>query len=86
MLTEAQVRTAVANGIKFVNRTREPYGLWFMSMMHRLFGDPGVRGCAQSATTRSTAERPHQRRRCCACFAASTTPTTRFSLMTGTTC
>ena len=38
MLTEAQVRTAVANGIKFVNRTREPYGLWFMGMMHRLFG------------------------------------------------
>ena len=40
MLTETQVRTAVANGIRFVNRTREPYGLWFMSMMHRLFGVP----------------------------------------------
>ena len=40
MLTEAQVRTAVANGIKFLNRTREPYGLWFMGMMHRLFGVP----------------------------------------------
>ena len=40
MLTEAQVRTAVANGIKFVNRTREPYGLWFMGMMHRLFRVP----------------------------------------------
>jgi hypothetical protein len=40
MLTEEQVRTSVANGIKFVNRTREPYGLWFMSMMHRLFGVP----------------------------------------------
>ena len=40
MLTEVQVRTAVANGIKFVNRTREPYGLWFMGMMHRLFGVP----------------------------------------------
>src|SRR6185503_8798720 len=38
MLTEVQVRTAVANGIEFVNRTREPYGLWFMGMMHRLFG------------------------------------------------
>lgn len=40
MLTEEQVRTAVANGIRFLNRTREPYGLWFMSMMHRLFGIP----------------------------------------------
>jgi hypothetical protein len=40
MLTEVQVRTAVANGIHFLNRTREPYGLWFMSMMHRLFGVP----------------------------------------------
>jgi hypothetical protein len=40
MLTEAQVRTAVANGIRFLNRTREPYGLWFMSMMHRLFRVP----------------------------------------------
>ena len=40
MLHEEQVRTAVANGIRFVNRTREPYGLWFMSMMHRLFGVP----------------------------------------------
>jgi hypothetical protein len=40
MLTEAQVRTAVANGITFLNRTREPYGLWFMSMMHRLFKVP----------------------------------------------
>jgi hypothetical protein len=38
MLTEEQVRTAVAKGIVFLNRTREPYGLWFMSMMHRLFG------------------------------------------------
>jgi hypothetical protein len=40
VLTEAQVSTAVANGIKFLNRTREPYGLWFMSMIHRLFGIP----------------------------------------------
>jgi hypothetical protein len=40
MLTESQVRTAVANGITFLNRTREPYGLWFMSMMHRLFRVP----------------------------------------------
>jgi hypothetical protein len=40
MLTETQVRTAVANGIHFLSRTREPYGLWFMSMMHRLFGVP----------------------------------------------
>jgi hypothetical protein len=40
MLTEAQVRTAIANGVQFVNRTREPYGLWFMGMMHRLFRIP----------------------------------------------
>lgn len=40
MLTEEQVRTAVARGITFLNTTREPYGLWFMSMMHRLFGVP----------------------------------------------
>ena len=40
MLTETQVRTAVANGVHFLNRTREPYGLWFMGMMHRLFGVP----------------------------------------------
>jgi hypothetical protein len=40
MLTEAQVRTAIANGIKFVNRTREPYGLWFMGLMHIRFKIP----------------------------------------------
>jgi hypothetical protein len=40
MLSEEQVRTAIARGITFLNRTREPYGLWFMSMMHRLFGVP----------------------------------------------
>ncbi|HZF30980.1 MAG TPA: hypothetical protein VE907_17825 [Gammaproteobacteria bacterium] len=40
MLTEEQVRTSTARGISFLNRTREPYGLWFMSMMHRLFGVP----------------------------------------------
>jgi hypothetical protein len=40
MLTEAEVKTTIANGIRFLNRTREPYGLWFMSMMHRMFGVP----------------------------------------------
>jgi hypothetical protein len=40
MLTEAAVRAAVANGIDFVNRTREPYGLLFMDLMHRRFGVP----------------------------------------------
>jgi len=40
MLTEALVRTAIANGIKFVNRTREPYGLWFMGMMYIRFKIP----------------------------------------------
>jgi hypothetical protein len=40
MLTESQVRTAIANGISFVNRTREPYGLWFMGMMYIRFKIP----------------------------------------------
>jgi hypothetical protein len=40
MLNEEQVRTTIARGIAFLNRTREPHGLWFMSMMHRLFGVP----------------------------------------------
>src|SRR5688572_9970189 len=40
MLTEPQVRTAIANGISFVNRTREPYGLWFMGMMYIRFKIP----------------------------------------------
>jgi hypothetical protein len=40
MLTEAQVRTAVASAIKFLNGTREPYGLWFMGMMHLRFKIP----------------------------------------------
>jgi len=40
MLTDVQVRTAVANGIKFLNGTREPYCLLFMNLMHRRFGIP----------------------------------------------
>jgi hypothetical protein len=40
MLTEASVRTAIANGTAFLNRTREPYGLLFMDLMHRRFGVP----------------------------------------------
>lgn len=40
MLSEPQVRAAVARGIEFVNRTREPYGLLFMDLMHRRFGVP----------------------------------------------
>jgi hypothetical protein len=40
MLTEPQVRTAIANGISFVSRTREPYGLWFMGMMYIRFKIP----------------------------------------------
>jgi hypothetical protein len=40
MLTEAHVRTVVANAIHFVNRTSEPYGLLFMNLMHRRFGVP----------------------------------------------
>jgi hypothetical protein len=59
MLTEEQVRTAVANGITFVNRTREPYGLWFMSMMHRLFGVPEFAD-ALKRYDEVTAERPQE--------------------------
>lgn len=40
MLTEAAVRTAVANAIRFVSHTREPYGLLFMDIIHRRFGVP----------------------------------------------
>src|SRR5688572_8261657 len=59
MLTEAQVQTAVANGIRFLNRTREPYGLWFMSMMHRLFGVPEFAD-ALKRYDEAVAERPNE--------------------------
>jgi hypothetical protein len=44
MLTEAHVRTAVANAIKFIDRTREPYALLFLDIMHRRFGVPQFAG------------------------------------------
>jgi hypothetical protein len=59
MLTEQQVRTAVANGIKFVNATREPYGLWFMGMMHRLFRIPEFADALQRYDE-VVAERPNE--------------------------
>lgn len=37
MLTEADVRTAVANAISFLEGTREPYALLFLDVMHRRF-------------------------------------------------
>jgi hypothetical protein len=40
MLTEAGVRTTVANAINFINRTREPYALLFLDIMHRRCGVP----------------------------------------------
>jgi hypothetical protein len=40
MLTEANVRTTVANAINFINPTREPYALLFLDVMHRRFGVP----------------------------------------------
>jgi hypothetical protein len=40
MLTEANVRTIVANAINFINRTREPYALLFLNIMHRRFKVP----------------------------------------------
>ena len=59
MLTEANVRTAVANAINFVNGTREPYGLLFMDLMHRRFG---VRQFADALKRYDevTAERPKE--------------------------
>lgn len=59
MLTEVQVRTAVANGIKFLNRTREPHGLSFMAMMHRLFRVPEFAD-ALKRYDEVTAERPSE--------------------------
>jgi hypothetical protein len=38
MLTEAAVRLAVANAIKFFERSREPYALLWLDVMHRRFG------------------------------------------------
>lgn len=40
ILTEADVRTAVANAIKFLERTVEPYGLLFLAMIYRRYGVP----------------------------------------------
>lgn len=40
MLTEETVRTGVANAINFINRTREPYALLFLDIMHRRFKVP----------------------------------------------
>jgi len=40
MLTETDVRSAVANAINFINGSREPYGLLFLDVMHRRFGVP----------------------------------------------
>jgi len=40
MLSQVHVRSAVANAIDFINRTREPYGLLFLDVMHRRFGVP----------------------------------------------
>jgi hypothetical protein len=59
MLTETQVRTAVATGIEFIKNTREPYALWFLGMMHRLFGVPEFAG-ALERYDEVTAERPKE--------------------------
>lgn len=40
LLTEDVVRRSIANAIEFINRTREPYALLFLDMMHRRFGVP----------------------------------------------
>jgi hypothetical protein len=40
VLTELDVRAAVANAINFIDETREPYALLFLDIMHRRFGVP----------------------------------------------
>jgi hypothetical protein len=59
MLTEADVGTAVANAIRFVNRTREPYGLLFMDLIHRRFRVPQFAD-ALKRYDEVTAERPKE--------------------------
>jgi hypothetical protein len=92
MLTETHVRTAVANGTHFINRTREPYALLFLDLMHRRFGVQPFAD-ALKRFDEVLAERPNEapllrvlRRPCCACCGASPMPTTRCSPRTGTTC
>ena len=38
MLTDADVKTVVANAIAFLQKTREPHALLFMGLIHRRFG------------------------------------------------
>jgi len=38
LLTEATVRASVAKAIDFIDRTREPYALLFLDIIHRRFG------------------------------------------------
>ena len=38
MLTDADVKTVVANAIAFLRKTREPHALLFMGLIHRRFG------------------------------------------------
>ena len=59
MLTEATVRTAVANAIDFINRTREPYALLFLDIMHRRFRVPQFAD-ALKRYDEVLAERPHE--------------------------
>lgn len=40
MLTDADVRAAVANAVAFLQKAREPHALLFMGLMHRRFGVP----------------------------------------------
>ncbi len=38
MLTDAEVKSTVANAIAFLQKTREPHALLFMGLIHRRFG------------------------------------------------
>ena len=59
MLTETNVRTVVANAIDFINRTREPYALLFLDIMHRRFRVPQFAD-ALKRYDEVLAERPHE--------------------------
>jgi hypothetical protein len=40
VLTDAELKAAVANAIAFLQKARDPHALLFMSLMHRRFGVP----------------------------------------------
>lgn len=47
MLTEAHLRTRIANAVNFLQRVREPHALMFMGLMHRRFGIEEFADCRE---------------------------------------